>query len=421
MGDTLRAGDLTVTAGARFDYQQGKNLPSEVPANPVFPAILPAVQYGGDAGYPITWRQVQPRLGVIYALPNQRTLLRAAYSRFANQLDSATVGVLNAFPGVAERGFPWNDLNANGFVEAERDRSFDRQLYHFAVNPGNPGSLVPVNQIAKGLKPPTTDEFIVGVERQLSPDWSGSLAYTHRTVRNLLFSPRIGTTSASYEYLGTGAGTVVGADGFVLSFSEPYYSLVDCPDPCGTLLRNRPDARETYDGVEVQLLKSLSHGWSARVSFAYNDWKQHIGPGAIVSPNNEVPGTNATGPVVESDINARWQFNVSGTVQLPWEIVAGVNFFGREGFPILYTFDAFTNDVQFVVPIQIGTAGRYRYPAVYQLDLQLSRAFRIGSSVTLSPELACFNALNQQAGVVSPERRWRVCAGRRGAGVLPQR
>ena len=158
------------------------------------------------------------------------------------------------------------------------------------------------------------------------------------------------------------------------------------------------------------------------MSFAYNDWRQHIGPGAIVNPNNEIPGTNTTGPAVDSGINARWQFNVSGTVQLPWEIVAGVNFFGRDGFPIPYSFDAVTNDVQGAVPtIQIGTAGDYRYPAVFQLDLQISRAFRIGSSVTVSPELACFNALNQQPRAVSLVDRGGVCAGRqRGAGVLRQ-
>ena len=54
--DTIQTGNLTVNVGLRFDYQQGKNLPSTVSANPVFPDLLPAVQYGGDSGYPITWR-----------------------------------------------------------------------------------------------------------------------------------------------------------------------------------------------------------------------------------------------------------------------------------------------------------------------------------------------------------------------------
>ncbi len=173
MGDTLRAGDFTVTAGVRFDYQQGKNLPSTVSANPVFPAILPAVQYGGDDGYPITWRQVQPRIGVIYALPGQRTLLRAAYSRFVNQLDGGPVGTVNAFPGAAERSFPWNDANGNAHVDPGEVDLSGEELFLFAVDPRNPGSSAPVNQIAQGLKPPMTDEFIVGAERQISTDWSG--------------------------------------------------------------------------------------------------------------------------------------------------------------------------------------------------------------------------------------------------------
>ena len=54
--------------GARFDYQQGRNLPSAVAANPVFPELLPAIEYPGDRGYPITWRNVEPRVGATYAL-----------------------------------------------------------------------------------------------------------------------------------------------------------------------------------------------------------------------------------------------------------------------------------------------------------------------------------------------------------------
>ena len=117
VGDTIQASNITVNIGARFDYQQGKNLPSSVPANPAFPELLPAVQYGGDAGYPITWRLFEPRVGVTYALGDKRTLLRASYSRFANQLDSMTVTTINAFPGIAELDYDWKDRNRNGRVE----------------------------------------------------------------------------------------------------------------------------------------------------------------------------------------------------------------------------------------------------------------------------------------------------------------
>ena len=284
-----------------------------------------------------------------------RTLLRASYSRFTDQLDSTTVFAINAFPDITGLAYGWKDANGDGRVQpGEVDTS--NLLYPFGVNPANPGSVVPVNQISKDLRPPTTDEFIVGIERQIAPDLTGSLAYTHRVRRHLFIAPIVGTTRESWQYFGNAAGTASDR-GFTISFDEPFYGLIDCPDPCsGGMLENRPDASETYDGVELQVIKSFSKGWMARVSFAWNDARQHIGPGAIVDPNNEAPGTNATGPALNSgQINARWQFNVSGTVQLPWEIIAGVNFFGREGFPILYTFDALTHGAVFhVSPNQIG-------------------------------------------------------------------
>ena len=334
LGDTIQAGNLTVNVGARFDYQQGRNFPSAVPANPVFPTLLPSVQYPGDAGYPITWRQVEPRVGATYALGGNRTLLRASYSRFANRLDSITVFSIGAFPGVASIYYLWDDANGNGRVEGnEVDTSEGGFLGEGGVDRFDPGSIRSVNRIAPDLKPSTTDEFIVGVERQISSDVSGSLAYTYRVVRNLEFFPLVGTTRASYQYLGNASGTV--SDGsFALSFDEPYYGLANCPAPCaGTELRNRPDATQTYSGVELQLIKSFSHGWMARVSFGYNDWRQQIGPGAIVDPNNVVPGTNANGPLVDGTVNATWQFNLSGMVQLPLGIAAGMNLFGRQGFP----------------------------------------------------------------------------------------
>jgi hypothetical protein len=409
LADTIQAGNLTVNLGARFDYQQGKNLASSVPANPVFPDQLPAVHYGGDSGYPITWRTVQPRIGATYAIGKERrTLLRASYARFSNQL-GLEVRSVNAFPGAAQLGYYWTDTNANGRVEPGEIDISGGVKGSENVNPYDRGSAVPTNQISPSLEPPTTNEFIVGIEHQILPEVSASVAYTYRSLNNPLFSPIIGTTRASYQYIGNAAGTAVAGDGFALSFSEPYYGLVDCPAPCaGTVLQNRPDTRQTYSGVELQLIKNLSHGWMARVSFAYNDWQQHIGPGAIVDPNNETPGTNASGPFVDggspgngnggsSIVNATWQFNVGGMVELPLGIQAGLNLFGRQGFPIPYFVEVATNDKWLNPPdIQIGQATDYRLPNVYVLDLQLSKTFLIGGTVAVAPVIACFNVLNSQ-------------------------
>jgi hypothetical protein len=413
LGDTIQTGNLTVNVGLRFDYQQGKNLPSSVPANPVFPEVLPGVQYGGDSGYPITWRLLQPRVGATYALGRERkTLIRASYSRFVDQLGSQ-VSSINPFPGSpAYLYYGWNDQNENQRVEPDEVDLSDLQGW-LGVNPDDPASSVPFNQIARDFKPPGTDEFLVGVERQIFSDLSASIAYTHRTARNPEFPrypraarPIVGVARSDYEYAGNATGTAT-SDGFTLAFSEPYYALMTCPDPCaGTVIENRPDYSMIYDGIELQVVKNLSSGWSLRVGFAYNDWTQSVGPGAIVNPNNFRSGTNASGAVVEfisdddagSFINSKWQFNVSGTYELPFQITAAANFFGRQGFPTVYFLRAFTQDALGLdrIPLQIGEVDAYRNPDVYQLDLRVERPFRIGSRVTITPSLDCFNVANNQ-------------------------
>jgi hypothetical protein len=409
VGDTIQAGNLTVSVGLRFDYQQSRNLPSTVPANQLYPELLPAVRYGGDNGYPVTWRQVQPRVGATYALGNDRkTLLRGSYARFVNRLNQE-ITFISAFPGPQALYYTWTDPNGNEHVDpGEIDTS--KPVFSAGVDPANPGAGVNFNQVKKGFGPATTDEFIVGVEREILSNLSVSLAYTYRSLRNTEFPnnvnfayvPLAGTTRNSYQYAGNAVGRAIGSDGFVLNFDVPSYALAQCSnDPCSSfLLQNRPDYTETFSGLELQLLKRFAHGWMLRVGFAYNDWQRHVGPGAILNPNNLVGGMNASGAVVDmaNNINATWQFNVSGVGQLPFGIQASANFYGRQGYPILYGVQVLTHDPipnLFGDPfIQIGPVDAHRLPDVFLLDLHLERAFAVGSTVTLSPMLDCFNAAN---------------------------
>ena len=104
-----------------------------------------------------------------------------------------------------------------------------------------------------------------------------------------------------------------------------------------------------------------------------------------------------SGPTLSDfQINARWQFNVSGSFPLPWGIEGGMNVFGREGFPAVYSVVVFTNRVFFhASAIQIGPATRYRTPKVFYADLQLSKTFRL-REVAITPTFDCFNLFNKR-------------------------
>ena len=365
------------------------------------PGLLPAVHYGGDAGYPITWRQVQPRVGATYALGDHRTLLRASYSRFATSWTARRSSRSTHFPEHRRALLPWNDANGNGRVEPARSISRLSRAWS-NVDPFNPGSSSG-RSVSKPLKPPTTDEFIVGVERQILPDLSGSVAYTYR-LRNLEFSPLSGRPARA-TVPRQRDGDRDGADGTRPEFHEPYYGLTTCPDPCaGVVLENRPDASETYDGVELQLLKSLSHGWMARVTFAYNDWQQHIGPGAIINPNNKRPAPTRTG---RSSIAAstRPGSSTSAAWSSSLGISAGVNLFGRQGFPIPYCVDVsrtaisdlsrpFRSDRRRAIGLRMCTSSICSF-----------RRLPDRIAVTVIPEFDCFNLLSTATRSWSPGRR----------------
>jgi Carboxypeptidase regulatory-like domain len=405
--DTVQAGNLTLNAGTRFDYQQGRNLPSSVAANPVFPELLPAVHYAGDSGYPITWRTFEPRVSATYALGKEKkTLLRASYAEFANQLGSE-VFEINAFPGYQYLYYYWSDTNGDHQVQRNEVDLASGLLGYYGLDPNNPGAAVSVNRISKDLTAPTTDEIIFGVDRELGTDLSASLTYTYRRARNLEFSPPEDVTASDYALLGYASGTATGANGFVLNFNEPYYGLTANPPPAGVVLGNRTDYRETYNGFEIQLVKRLSHGWMFRGSFAYNDWRRHLGSASIVDPNNLVGGSNEDGGLVAEPsgggqrtpfvyMNSRWQFNLSGLYQLPFGFQVSANFFGREGYVAPYYVKVITHDTRSSQPlIQIGKVGDDRLGNVYELDLRLDKAFRIGSRIAVTPSLDCFNALDR--------------------------
>ena len=89
VSDTLTSDRLTVSAGLRYDHGRARNEAASVPANPDYPDLLPAVDYPGDQGYPISAGTWQPRVGATYALgresadPSARVLLpvRGPFSR----------------------------------------------------------------------------------------------------------------------------------------------------------------------------------------------------------------------------------------------------------------------------------------------------------------------------------------------------
>jgi Carboxypeptidase regulatory-like domain/TonB dependent receptor-like, beta-barrel/TonB-dependent Receptor Plug Domain len=404
--DTLTASNLTVNLGVRYDHQQTQNLAQTVPAdgNPAFAALLPAIDYPG--GPTRTWNNWSPRVGVTYALgPEKKTLLRASYARFADQMGD-TYASFDSPLGYTYLYYGWNDLNGNHVVDPGELGDFYGSLN---VDPNNPASISSPNLFGSNVKAPTTDEFTVGVDHQVMPELVAGLTYTYRYRKNILWTPYIGVTSADYTEVSAG---VPGYDsqGNVIGMTGPLYGVVGYNGNFGRIEENRPDFHTTYSGVELQLTKRLSHKWMAHASFSYNDWKQSVGSGGCQNPTNTLTGSGAScasdiafansgtgsGAFGNVYINSKWQFNISGLYQLPWNFNIAANLYGRQGYPIPYyvrfnPHDGLTGNEN----VLIGAADAHRNSTVTQLDLRLDKnvpLFNGGASLDLSIDM--FNALN---------------------------
>jgi hypothetical protein len=322
-------------------------------------ASLPALSYSGDSR-DLKWNTLSPRIGATYSLgADKRTLLRASYNRYASQLGSAVSG---ANP-LAYSAFYFYGVDANGDHTIQRNEL--AQIKSFVgVDAANPASVALTRRIDYGMKVPTTDEIIVGVERELMSDFSVGANYTYRKYNDLFTTryektPGSGNyyTSADYVqvfntdgspktaggntfYLCNGAinsttglctGTVVTQ--FTTNKVGAIYQLAPgIATPLYRVLTTRPNYSQKYSGVELTATKRLSHKWMFRGNFSYNDYTESCGKDSFANPTPTVAGTSAafggpnacpggqlapasagSGAFGNDFIGSKWNFNTMST------------------------------------------------------------------------------------------------------------
>ena len=424
-GDTILLGNLTLQAGLRWDRQKSINLATSSSANPVLGtpltlpvngafgnvASLPALSYPGDSRS-LNWNSVSPRIGLTYALgADKKTLLRAGYNRYVNQLGAQA---FSASPLGSYSYFYFVGVDKNNNQVAERSE-LARIIGIYAIDPANPTSLASTTRLDYGMKPPHSDELLLGFERELLTDFSIGVTGTWRKYRDLLetraehhqgqgdfftqadFVPA-GTVGGTYQIPATNGG------GTITTPVVTFYDLKNPDDPpVFAVVRNRPDYTQTFKGLEFTATKRLSHRWMLRGNVSWNDWTESCGAAAIANPTPAL-GNCPGGVVVERSagsgafqnvfINSKYSFNFTGLYQLPWDFNLGASLTGRQGYPQPFRETVDTAAGQTTVILE--SVGSVRFPNVYELDLRAAKDFRFFNrvGVTLSADL--FNVPNQR-------------------------
>jgi hypothetical protein len=419
LSDTITADRLTVSLGLRYDDQKGSVQASSVPGNPLFPTILPAASAPARDSV-IHWQDVSPRFGLTYAIGDaRRTLARLSYARYANQFGSYPANQLAAIPGVAYAYYGWNNATSGKVNPGDVNIAGGPVKPAVNFNPANPTSPVSVNSIDPNLKSQKTDEIVGGIGHEIFANFAVDIAYTYRHAKDFYFSYRavpnaVNPAPLAYQLDHTATGTL--PDG--TPWSAPIYTLVGGKAVAaannGAYYTNRPNYTQEFNGVELTANKRLSQGWMMRASAAYNNAKQHVGQGACVDPTNglyssgedTVPAAcedggllapnagGGSGSFGNVNLQAKWQFNISGAYQLPLGFTVAGNFYGRQGYPIAYyIIDASSAD-GISRRAYVTAVDTQRYGWAHQLDLRLDKNIPITSTISATLAVDMFNVLN---------------------------
>jgi hypothetical protein len=427
VGDTITRSRATIDLGLRYDQQWGKALPSSTAGNPAFPSLVPGIAFSGY-GAPFTWKNFSPRAGLLLALDDSgKTTARIAYSQFAGQLAKSSVDYVNPTATAGGCQYPWTDTNGDGFAQADEVNTSAAPACGGGFNAANPTAVTSTSKIDPSLSAPVTRSIVGGFERELMPSLAAQLTYTYSRTSNLFgdsalnITPRVGVPLSSYTAGPVMTGTLPDGSTYNVQTYVPNGALISANGGTSAfLLANIPGYYTDYNGVELGVVKRLSHRWMGRASIAFNNAREHFTDPAGKYDTNGNPMPTVTEPLVDGGqfapatangggayyLNAKWQVNLNAMYQAPQGVEVAVNVFGRQGypFPIYRTGNTVSpstalkpdDTLNVLVSPQVDT---FRYPNVWDTDVRLAKEVTYqGLKVQLTGEV--FNLLNANTALL---------------------
>jgi hypothetical protein len=370
---------VTIDAGLRFDHSRAisQDLPGVDSDGRETSTIIPG------AGTLYVWNIVSPRMGVTAKLDaGGRTMLRASYGRFSQ---GVLTGEISPFhPGTSS-------VTVRDFVAADGNYTRIRSV------------LARDNlKLDPDLRAPRTDEYSVGVDREVGRRLAAAIVYVRKSGANF-----IGWTDIGGVYR---TGTRPLANGQ----SVTVYELLNSYADQRFLLTNPDGYSMTYNGLVMAVEKRRSNGWQAFGSYTLSRASGLQAAGGATAGGAQV-STVAPSLTFGRDpndlTNARGRlpndrphmFRTMVSVDVP-----------RTGFALAANLQVVSGKpwaatAQVALPqnqtqrVQLEPRGARRLSSQTLLDVRLSRPIPVGRAGRLDLLLDVLNVLNDKAeeGLVS--------------------
>jgi outer membrane receptor protein involved in Fe transport len=341
---------LTLNLGIRYDHVRGGYSESDGldgngdPTGETFPADMNIIR----------WDVWSPRLGLVYQLTGDRkTILKASYGRYYGHM--LIRDLYRSAPSKSDRY--WYEYN------------WDTLAYDILYEQINPIANTGVD---RNMENPYSDQFSVGIEREIFPDFSLSLTGLYKESKDPIGSQN---TTAEYEVIDY--NDEFGGQTIQLynqtNLGESFY-----------LTTNR-DEKGTYKALILAFNKRLSNKWQVSGSFTWSKTLQY--PKGYSDRNYLINTYGVPGPY-----DRDWQFKISGTYIFPYGIMCSAYFAYDQGRPfnreIAVTLD------QGKRRIAAEERGSKRYPNPTYLDLRVEKEFGLWGNSRLKFLIDIWNVFN---------------------------
>jgi hypothetical protein len=242
---------------------------------------------------------------------------------------------------------------------------------------------------------PLVDEALLGIEREMIPDFALGASLMLRRNHRLWWTPyydkTTGTKITQADFIGPITGSLTSGG---KTYTYEYWTLSKYR-PVGQIRENRPDYHENYSSIEVTAVKRLSHRWMLNASFTYQVHNVHYGKNGYDDPTNIKILDGARYTLGGSD----WMAKLSFLYQLPW----GFSFSGfanaRQGyiFPerlLVTTPERAKVGLGATTIIYTAKPGEKRYQDFYNVDLSLAKTFSFKNHGSVIFQVDAFNIFN---------------------------
>lgn len=369
--DSWTIGDrLTVNLGLRVDYNK-----ASIPDFPVMDDWTKTSDMSTGTDDLISSTTISPRIGFVFQLtPDHKTLLKASFGRYYDGLHMSNWN----WPGphVTDWSMYYYDYYAEQFV-----------LWY--TIPGEMGYSIDPN-----YKVPHSDQFSIGLERELMPKLSVLASYIYKKEKDLIgWEDRGGI----YEQVSR-----------VSPDNGQEYLVWNQTSPLGSndyWITNPQGYEQSYKAVILALTKRYANNWMLNASIT---WSKSEGLNTVANtdfqqatiynagdfgkdPNDLI---NATGLL---QFDRRWMIKLQASYSFPWDILTSLNYVYQTGTPI------FTFVKVYDLNQDVG-AGRAilaeprndsaRLDPWNMLDFRIEKAFSLYKTARLRVIFDVFNVLN---------------------------